>query len=226
MNNQSSLVADQVARTEQAIEVTAQPPMPPIRSAQELWRFPKVDSLWQVKGSFDGSSWAAFDEPDRQYRYGLGRAVRRTPATVEGRRMLFVMLNPSTADAAVDDPTIRRCLGFAAREGCSHLVVVNLFAYRAVNPAELDEVGDLAVGAGNETALAVALEPGPGETILVAAWGANRPAGQGEYMDRMRNAFAANGAVCLGTTKDGHPKHPVRLRAGAELVPLEPVDRT
>ncbi len=65
-------------------------------------------------------SWAEIS-PCGRYRYRLGRAWGPAPRT-----MMFVMLNPSTADAYEDDPTIRRCVSFAKREGCTGIDVVNL----------------------------------------------------------------------------------------------------
>ena len=65
---------------------------------------------------------------------------------------IFVMLNPSTADADIDDPTIRRCINFAKREGCGSLMVVNLFAYRATSPADMKAAVD-PIGSGNPTTL-------------------------------------------------------------------------
>ena len=86
------------------------------------------------------------------YRY---RLTRRLHPVLGGsrRRLLFCMLNPSTADEKRDDPTIRRCIGFAQRERFTDLVVVNLFAARATNPADLLGLDD-PVGSGNDDAIA------------------------------------------------------------------------
>lgn len=65
------------------------------------------------------------------YRYWLSRTWGDTPPLV------VIGLNPSTADAMQDDPTIRRCIGFARREGCGGLMMLNLFAFRATDPAML-----------------------------------------------------------------------------------------
>src|SRR4051812_49823510 len=71
------------------------------------------------------------------YRYVLTRQVGGGV-----RRATFIMLNPSTADASNDDPTIRRCIGFAQRWGCGQLAVLNLFAYRATDPADLKRASE------------------------------------------------------------------------------------
>ena len=67
----------------------------------------------------------------KRYRYRLARHWGA------GSALPFVMLNPSTADADNDDPTIRRCIAFAKREGAGGIVVANLFAFRATSPADM-----------------------------------------------------------------------------------------
>lgn len=78
--------------------------------------------------------------PCQRYRYWLERRFSEGDGTA-----VFVMLNPSTATAETNDPTIRRCIGFARSWGCDYLVVVNIFAFRATDPkvmkAEADPVG-------------------------------------------------------------------------------------
>lgn len=76
----------------------------------------------------------------KQYRYWLCRPFENTYILRE--TILFIMLNPSTADASVDDPTIRRCMGFAKRLDSNGLTVANLYAYRATKPAELWKCND------------------------------------------------------------------------------------
>lgn len=142
---------------------------------------------------------------DGRYRYRLTRRWADGDAWAT-----FVMLNPSTADATEDDPTIRRCVSFAKREGCSALQVVNLFAYRATDPRELKRVAD-PVGPDNDAWLSRALGT---PALRIAAWGAHgRP-------DRVVvvKSFAVPGLHALGVTKDGHPRHPLYLRADAPLV--------
>lgn len=82
------------------------------------------------------------------FRYDLGRVW--DPGNP--RRVLWVMLNPSTADADVDDPAIRRCVAFSKREGAGGLTVTNLFAFRASNPAALVDASD-PVGPENDAPL-------------------------------------------------------------------------
>jgi hypothetical protein len=144
------------------------------------------------------------------YRYRLWRCWDDS-----ARFMVFVMLNPSTADAETDDPTIRRCIGFAKREGCGGIEVVNLYALRATKPVHLLDHPD-PEGPQNCMAWAEALydEPTP---IVVAAWGA------GSAMDGLPESKALRGAspdwLCLGTTKTGAPRHPLYV---GSFVPLEP----
>lgn len=143
------------------------------------------------------------------YRYSLTREWKRDDNTSRFLGCVFVMLNPSTADAKVDDPTIRRCIAFANREGYDRLTVVNLCAYRATNPKDLPTDARVAEGPENYRHVRDAvLNAG----LVVCAWGANaRP-------DRLRPELYREGSVwCLGKTKDGHPRHPLYVRADQPL---------
>lgn len=154
-----------------------------------------------------GSQSSAVISPCGQYRYMLGRRWGAGPACV------FVMLNPSTADAEQDDPTIRRCIGFAKREGCGGLVVVNLYAFRATDPKGLLTATD-PVGSENDAYIAGALSMP--ERIVVAAWGA------GDRMRRAKTVLARHPGrfVCLGLSKDGHPRHPLYIKRDQPLFPF------
>lgn len=130
---------------------------------------------------------------------------------------MFVMLNPSTADAYKNDPTIRRCVKFAQRWGFHEMTVGNLFALRSPHPKELLAADD-PVGPENDLwldRLATAADR------HVMAWGAfaAAPARAAEVLGR----HAWYTPVCLGTTVDGSPKHP--LARGKHRVPddFEPV---
>ncbi len=146
---------------------------------------------------------------DGPYRYLLWRTV---PGG-EGR-VCFVMLNPSVADAARDDPTLRRCLGFARAWGFGALDVCNLFAYRTTDPAALASARD-PVGPRNDRYLARAFGRA---TLVVAAWGAGGVLGgrAGEVAAAARCELR-----CLGLTKGGQPRHPLYVRAATPLVAFE-----
>jgi hypothetical protein len=120
------------------------------------------------------------------------------------------MLNPSTADAMVDDPTVRRCMGFARRWGFSTVSIRNLFAFRATDPAELVACVD-PVGERGDVELAVA---GTAD-VVVAAWGAKAPANR---VMRAKELLGTKPLYCLGLTKHGHPRHLLYVRADAELI--------
>jgi hypothetical protein len=148
-----------------------------------------------------------------KYRYHL---ARRFDAG-DRRIATFIMLNPSTADAVIDDPTIRKVMGFARRWGCGELQVVNLFAYRATAPTDLRKADD-PVGAGNRKWVCrAANESG----LVVCAWGTH-----GAYMNQdlaVLGWLTALGVrpFALGLTRDGHPRHPLYVPYSAELVPFE-----
>ncbi|MBT3996006.1 MAG: DUF1643 domain-containing protein [Chloroflexi bacterium] len=128
---------------------------------------------------------------------------------------LFVMLNPSTADASHNDPTIRRCIGFAKREGFGRLEVVNLYGYMATKPADLFACGD-PVGDGNDLAIAEALGRAD---LVVVAWG-NHGSFDVRRISALNDMISDTGmrAKCFGLTGEGQPKHPLYLRSEAELV--------
>lgn len=151
---------------------------------------------------------ATFDESGL-YRYRLSRRWAQG-----GTRAAFVMLNPSTADARRDDPTIRRCIGFAQRWGCAAVSVVNLFALRATHPPTLFAADD-PVGPDNDRHIRRVCR----ETdVVVAAWGVH-----GARLGRDGAVLALLEGLelqCLGTTRGGHPLHPLYVRGDAPLVPV------
>lgn len=153
---------------------------------------------------------------DGQYRYALTRRWSSGAATV-----VFMMLNPSTADASRDDPTIRRCAGFARREGASGLIVVNLYAFRATRPADLWTVSD-PVGPDNDAVLASTLtEAASSEWPVISAWGAHaRPQRVRAVTDIAQSCGAR--LLALGVTRNGSPRHPLYLPKDSPLTPWEP----
>jgi hypothetical protein len=160
-----------------------------------------VDYEDTLMGEF-GCAW--FNEP-RTHRYMLTRTWDDGPV------MTWIMLNPSTADAFTGDPTIRRCIRFARREECGAISVVNLFGLRATDPRELRAHPD-PVGFCNDGFIKA-----HASGIVIAAWGAGGALnGRGS---QVAGRLASDGipVLCLGVTKDGHPKHP--LARGRERVP-------
>lgn len=145
---------------------------------------------------------------DGIYRYRLVREWGPGPA------ITFCMLNPSTADADLDDRTISKCIGFAKREGAEAIRVVNLFALRATDPRDLARHTD-PVGPMNHQYLAAL----SGLTVI-AAWGAEPFA-----TERAEEVVALHPVIrwqCLGTTASGAPRHPLYLPADAPLGPWVP----
>jgi hypothetical protein len=134
------------------------------------------------------------------------------------RPAVFVMLNPSVADAEIDDPTIRRCMGFARREGLNGVHVVNLFAYRATKPEELKKVPDPVGPANDEHLRAVFRAAAYNALPVVAAWGVH--GALQARNDRVRQMAQNLGVTlsCLGTSKAGHPKHPLYIAGDQPLV--------
>lgn len=150
--------------------------------------------------------------PCRRYRYTLTRRWTADPGPI----CVVAALNPSTADAEHDDPTVRRCIGFARRYGAVELRIVNLYALRATDSHELWAADD-PVGPDNDRHLAAAAEAAT-RTVgpIIVAWGAHARA------DRVRAAvalLARKDLLCLGITKAGAPRHPLYLPASAPLMP-------
>lgn len=151
--------------------------------------------------------WATFDET-RTYRYTLGR--RWKPG---GSRVCFCLLNPSTADEHVLDPTLTRCLGYAKRWGFHAMEVTNVFALRSTDPKGLRGVDD-PVGPEND---AYIVDIARGADLLVVGWGTHARLNdrQERVLDLLR---PVSSPMCLGVTKHGFPRHPLYLRADLEPV--------
>jgi hypothetical protein len=156
----------------------------------------------------------AIISPDGVYRYRLTRVWdTRRPVLV------WVMLNPSTADATTDDPTVRRCTAFARAWGYGGIEVVNLFALRATSPAELRTHADPAGPLCDAYLACAVVSPG---AVVVLAWGANadHPPVRGRARDVLAMLQRRRVDVrCLGVTAGGHPVHPGRLASTVTLRP-------
>lgn len=157
-----------------------------------------------------GRAPAAVISADGMYRYFLSRHL-----SASNVRVAFVGLNPSTADATSDDPTIRRCRGFATEWGAGELWMVNLFAYRSTDPAELLRVPN-PIGAENDAWLEQAVSCAE---LVIAAWG-----NHGALFDRaavVLSRFPGRFSA-LGMTKSGMPRHPLYIRSGSAYRPFPP----
>lgn len=143
-----------------------------------------------------------------KYRYRLYREWGRA----EKKPLLWIMLNPSTADANVDDPTIRRCIGFSKVWGYGALWVGNLYAFRSTDPACLRYMGATeAHGPDNDRHL---LAMSSESARIVCAWGA--PGGTRVPL----TLLSPGGLWCLGKTKHGAPRHPLYVKGDTPCTAL------
>lgn len=150
--------------------------------------------------------WATFDESGA-YRYTLHRRWAN-----HGGRVCFCLLNPSTADAKVLDPTLTRCLGFAQRWGFGQMEVVNAFALRSTHPQVLKAHAD-PVGPGNDRAIRRAVDRAD---RVVIGWGTHARL-HGRHETVLELIAGRCEPVCWAVTKDGYPKHPLYLRSDCEV---------
>jgi hypothetical protein len=143
-----------------------------------------------------------------KYRYLLRRVWDQKKP-----RALLIMLNPSTADARQDDPTIRSCVRLVSELGYGSIEVVNCFAWRATKPTDLPDMAR-AIGPDNE---AVTIGAIGRCDIVICAWGANSMAIERGRHVRALTQWKRPAAYCFGKTKDGAPKHPLYIKSGTPL---------
>ena len=155
--------------------------------------------------------------PCRRWRYSLWRVWDH-----DARRLVVIGLNPSTADENLDDPTIRRCIGYAKQWDLGGLLMLNIFGFRATAPKDMlaadDPVGPDNQDAFTDAVCALAGRPAP---FVLCAWGAH-----GAYMDQDETALGWLAMPditphCLGLTKDGLPRHPLYMSKYALPFPYE-----
>lgn len=151
---------------------------------------------------------AVLDETEI-YRYSLCRIWNASK-----ERVLFVMLNPSTADAEIDDPTIKRCIGLAKSWGYGAIEVVNLYAYRSTDPDAMIDATLIRkvniVGPDNDRHIREALTR---SSLVVAAWGTHKAvlARNATVLDILGTTHA------IRVTKDGHPGHPLYVPSNSTV---------
>lgn len=176
-----------------------------IISADERYRY----LLWREwRGTHDPKNWRWLrDASGRIKKDGAGADLG------EPRACVFVMLNPSTADGATDDQTIRKCVAYARSWNYERLEVVNLFAFRATDPRTLRALNhdDDPVGSQNQSYFDRIIDRAG---IIICAWGAH-----GDHIGQDETALGwldTDKCYALGLTKAGHPKHPLYLPASAK----------
>ena len=152
--------------------------------------------------------------PDRKHRYTL---LHRINPLFGKKLILWIGLNPSTADEQKLDPTLTRIRSFSEREGFDGFLMTNIFGFRATDPKEMIRTPD-PIGPENDQALLAAAERCD---KVVAAWGAH-----GVHQDRaiaVAKLLASHKLWCLGTTKAGFPRHPLYVKGDQPLVRWRPV---
>lgn len=169
-------------------------------------------SSWIFRGR-EGVASAIFS-PCAGYRYELRRTWRAGRGT-----LVFVGLNPSTADESVDDPTIRRILGYADDWGLGSLIMLNAFAWRSTDPKALPKLVDRGVdpiGADNDSTIERVFREHASDKLVIG-WGRNASLlDRGRAVASMALRFHGR-PECFGLTENRQPKHPLYLKSS--LVP-------
>lgn len=155
---------------------------------------------------------ATFSECGR-YRYELLRELER-PLFVASRRVCFVMLNPSVGNGEEDDPTLRRCMGYAQAWGFDLMSVVNLFGWVSTDPRQLRQADD-PIGPRNDEFLFA--EAGRADRIVVA-WGDKNPFPERSRLVTQSLRDANRVPFALGLSQAGNPRHPLMMPGNAQLL--------
>lgn len=159
----------------------------------------------KFNGGKPQSVWDAMFSEDRKYRYALWRIW----GSSDKGMVMFIGLNPSTADESLNDATIRRCIGFAKDWGYGGMYMCNLFSYVSTDPKALITSGE-PIEINNFWLEKIA----ENSAKVVFAWGAFKM-----HKDRMLQvAEMFPDAYCIGKSKEGFPKHPLYLAKNSELI--------
>lgn len=154
---------------------------------------------------------ATWGGANKEYRYTLKRIWNeKLPKCV------VIGLNPSTATEEADDPTVRRCVGFAKREGCGSLCILNIFAFRSTNPRKLISCVD-PVGEENDKYI---VKECSNAKVIIAAYGAHGKLNgrDAEVLRLLKTKLPEKKIMCFGITKHGNPKHPLYQPRDAKLI--------
>ena len=143
---------------------------------------------------------------DRVYRYALRRIWDESK-----KRVLFIGLNPSTADEVEDDTTVKRCISYAKQWGFGGIIIGNLFAYRATNPLEMIKASD-PIGNENDSWLKKLANEAD---LIVGVWG-----NSGQFKGRsIKVVSMLQNLYCLQITAKGEPHHTRGLPGGLVAIP-------
>ncbi len=169
----------------------------------------------RLKLTADTRSAASFS-PCRRWRTWLERRWDALPIGA-GRHAAFIGMNPSTADEAVDDPTVQGCMARARAWGYGAAVMLNAFAYRATDKLRLLEVDD-PIGPNNDADI---LRLSTAAGVVVVAWG-QPPKALRTRGPALAGMLRGAGIVpkCFAINADGSPKHPLYVRRDAKLIPF------
>jgi hypothetical protein len=157
---------------------------------------------------------------DRKYRYVLWRLCNADLFDSSNiKRIMFIGLNPSTADESINDATIRRLIDFSKRLGYHAMEMTNLFVFRATKPKDMFSASD-PVGTFNDFYLSKVAERAD---TIVACWGSFN--GIEERVNTVTAILPADKLFCFGVNADGNPKHPLYLPKTAQLIKY-PITKT
>lgn len=152
---------------------------------------------------------SALFSPCGRYRY----ALRRSWGDGFGKFPLWCLMNPSTAEHHIDDPTIRKVIRFSRQMGFDSILIVNVMDYRATDPKQLASVNPR-----SDYNLPFIIEMALTSDRIICAWGA-LPKPLRRYADDVVSALAGHQLWCMGKTKSGAPRHPLYLPNSAECIP-------
>jgi hypothetical protein len=163
----------------------------------------------QADVTYNNAVWSKETPP--LYRYSLYRSWDNSKLL-----FAFIGMNPSKADERFDDPTVRRCINFARREGAGRFIMLNVYGYRSTEAAAIRKVVD-PNGSDNDFWLKTHVRDAD---VVVAAWGRNVTDRGKEVLDMLKGL---NTFHCLGLNLDGSPKHPLYVKADTPFKILQEI---
>lgn len=155
------------------------------------------------------------EEPTPLYRYSLEHRWDDETPSYARKTVVWILLNPSTADESSLDPTLRRCKGFSKGLGAGGMVILNAFAWRSTDPKGMLSAPD-PIGPLNDSTIDKTIQRSD-VIAVIAGWGCH-----GKHMDRDKQIIdmAAGKLQTLRINKDGTCAHPLYLPASSVLVPF------